>query len=58
MTLEQQLPGPIPDLSSRGQDEITWLPGLHEALPPEAIRKHLFVSVDTGPYHAAGGFAF
>ena len=25
----------------RGQDEITWLPGLHEAFPPEATRKRL-----------------
>ena len=41
MTLEQQLLGPVPDLQSRGQDEITWLPGLHEAFPPEATRKHL-----------------
>ena len=39
MTLEQQLLGP--DLQSRGQDEITWLPGLHEAFPPEATSKHL-----------------
>ena len=38
MTLEQQLLGPVPDLQSRGQDEITWL---HEAFPPEATRKHL-----------------
>ena len=41
MTLEQQLLGPVPNLKSRGQDEITWLPGLHEAFPPEAARKHL-----------------
>ena len=41
MTLEQQLLGPVPDLQSRGQDEITWLPDLHEAFPPEATRKHL-----------------
>ena len=34
MTLEQQLLGPVPDLQSRGQDEITWL-------PREATRKHL-----------------
>ena len=34
MALEQQL---LP----RGQDEITWLPGLHEAFPPEATRKRL-----------------
>ena len=40
MTLEKQLLGPVPDLQSRGQDEITWLPGLHEAFPPEATRKH------------------
>ena len=41
MALEQQLLGPVPDLQSRGQDEITWLPGLHEAFPPEATRKRL-----------------
>ena len=41
MTLEQQLLGPVPDLQSRGQDEITWLPGLHQAFPPKATRKHL-----------------
>ena len=37
MTLLQQLLGPV--VQSRGQDEITWLPGLHEAFPP--TRKHL-----------------
>ena len=31
MALEQQLLGPVTDLQSRGQDEISWLPGLHEA---------------------------
>ena len=41
MTLEMQLLGPVPDLQSRGQDEITWLPGLHEACPFEATRNHL-----------------
>ena len=41
MTLEQQLLGPGPDLQYRGQDEITCLPGLHEAFPPEATRKYL-----------------
>ena len=41
MALEQQLLGPVPDLQSRGQDEITWLPGLHEAFPPETTRKRL-----------------
>ena len=41
MTLEQQILGQVPDLQSRGQDEITWLPGLLEAFPPEATRKHL-----------------
>ena len=41
MTLEQQLLGPVPELQSRGQDEITWLPDLHEAFPTEATRKHL-----------------
>ena len=41
MTLEQQFLGPVPDFQSRGQDEITWLPGLHEAFPPGATRKHL-----------------
>ena len=35
MALEQQLLEPVTDLQSRGQDEITWLPGLHEAFPPE-----------------------
>ena len=40
MRLEQQLLGPVPDLQSRGQDDITWLPGLHEVYPPEATRKH------------------
>ena len=38
MALEQQLLGPVPDFQSRGQDEITWLPGLHEAFPPVATR--------------------
>ena len=32
-------PGPGPIL--RGLDEITWLPGLHEAFPTEGTRKHL-----------------
>ena len=41
MALEQQLLGPVPDLQSRGQDEITWLLGLHKAFPPVAIRKRL-----------------
>ena len=41
MELEQQLLGPVPDLQSRGQDEIPWLPGLHEAFPPETTSKHL-----------------
>ena len=41
MKLKQQLLGPLPDLQSRGQDEITWLAGLHEAFPPEETRKHL-----------------
>ena len=41
MALEQQLLGPVPDLQSRGQDEITWLPGLHEAFPHKTTRKRL-----------------
>ena len=41
MALEQQPLGPVADLLPRGQDEITWLPGLHEAFPPEATRKRL-----------------
>ena len=41
MALEQQPLGPVANLLPRGQDEITWLPGLHEALPPEATRKRL-----------------
>ena len=41
MALEQQLLGPVTDLQSRDQDEITCLPGLHEAFPPEATRKRL-----------------
>ena len=41
MTFEQQRLGPVPDRQSRGQDDITWLPGLHEVFPPEVTRKHL-----------------
>ena len=41
MALEQQPLGPDANLLPRGQDEITWLPGFHEALPPEATRKRL-----------------
>ena len=41
MALEPQLLDPVPDLQSRGQDEMTWLPGLHEAFPPETTRKRL-----------------
>ena len=54
MALEQQLPGPVTDLQSRGQDAITWLPArvppppspsppthTTEAFPPEATRKRL-----------------
>ena len=41
MTLEHQLLGPVPDLQSRDQDEITWLPDLHKAFPTETTRKHL-----------------
>ena len=41
MALEQQPLGPVANLLPRGQDEITWLPSLHEAFPPEATRKHL-----------------
>ena len=41
MALEQQPLGPVANLLPRGQHEITWLPGLHEALPPEATRKRL-----------------
>ena len=41
MALEQQPLGPVANLLPRGQDEITWLPGLHEAFPPEATRKRL-----------------
>ena len=41
MVLEQQLLGPFPDPQSRGQNEITWLPGLHEAFPPEATRTRI-----------------
>ena len=40
IALEQQPLGPVANLLSRGQD-ITWLPGLHEALPPESTRKSL-----------------
>ena len=40
MAPEQQPLGPVANLP-RGQDEITWLQGLHEALPPEATRKRL-----------------
>ena len=48
MTLEQQLLGPVPDLQSRAQDKITWLPGFHKAFPPEATRKHIsyFLTLD------------
>ena len=41
MALEQQPLGPVANLLPRGQDEITWLPGLHEAFPTEATRKRL-----------------
>ena len=41
MALEQQPLGPVANLLPRGQDEITWLPGLQEASPPEATRKRL-----------------
>ena len=41
MALEQQPLGPVANLLPRGQDEITWLPGLHEAFPSEATKKHL-----------------
>ena len=41
MALEQQPLGPVANLLPRGRDEITWLPGLHEAFPPEATRKRL-----------------
>ena len=41
MALEQQPLGPVANLLPRDQDEITWLPGLHEAFPPEATRKRL-----------------
>ena len=41
MALEQQPLGPVANLLPRGQDEKTWFPGLHEALPPEATRKCL-----------------
>ena len=41
MALEQQPLGWVANLLPRSQDEITWLPGLHEALPPEATRKRL-----------------
>ena len=41
MALEQQPLGPVANLLPRDQDEITWLPGLHEAFPPEASRKRL-----------------
>ncbi|MEW8686005.1 MAG: hypothetical protein AB2556_09370 [Candidatus Thiodiazotropha sp.] len=41
MALKQQLLSPVTNLQSRDQDEIAWLPGLYEALPPEAARKHL-----------------
>ena len=38
----EQLPlGPVANLLPRGQDEITWLPGLNEAFPTEATRKRL-----------------
>ena len=40
MALEQQPLGPVANLLPR-EDEITWLPGLHEAFPPEATRKRL-----------------
>ena len=48
MTLEQQLLGPVPDLQSRAQDKITWLPDFHKAFPPEATRKHIsyFLTLD------------
>ena len=41
MVLEQQPLGHVANLLPRGQDEITWLPGLNEAFPPEATRKRL-----------------
>ena len=41
MALEQQPLGPVANLLPRGQDEITWLPGLHAAFPPEETRKRL-----------------
>ena len=41
MALEQQPLGPVANLLPRGQDEITWLPGLDEALRPEVTRKCL-----------------
>ena len=41
MALEQQPLGPVANLLPRGPDEITWLPGLHEASPPKATRKRL-----------------
>ena len=41
MALEQQPLGPVANLLPRGQDVITWLPGLHEAFPPEATGTRL-----------------
>ena len=41
MALEQQPLGPVANLLPRGQDEITWLPSLHKAFPPETTGKLL-----------------
>ena len=41
MELEQQPLDPVANLLSRGQDQITRLPDIHEAFPPEATRKRL-----------------
>ena len=41
MGLEQQPLGLVVNLLPLGQDEITWLPGPHEAFPAEATRKGL-----------------
>ena len=41
MAFEQQPLGPVANLLPRGQDEITWRPGLHEASLPEATRKRI-----------------
>ena len=55
ITLEQQLLGPVPVSRSRLQHMTSRPP---RSVPTRGHQEAPFVSFDTGPYRAAGGFAF